>query len=759
VRSEIVRICVLTGLVACAAASVAQANAWPWTNASLSPDERASMAVAHMTESEELSLVRGWLGIRYNPGNPPPFTGNKRFHDVVGSSGYVPGIPRLGIPPLQETDASVGVANLGGMMRPGDVATALPSSLLLGASFDVRAAYQCGAMIAQEAWHKGLNVLLGPGMDLIRDPRNGRNFEYISEDPLLTGELAASFIRGVQSQHVIAVAKHYAMNDQETDRNSANALIGEAAMRESDLLGFELAIEGGHPGAIMCSYNLVNGTYACEDRHLLEGVLKGDWHYPGFVMSDWGAVHGLDAATAGLDQESAAMLDAKPYSAAPAPYFAAPLREAIQDGTVPRSRLTDMARRILRSMFAVGLIVHPPMKSPIDYQADGEVALREAQAGIVLLKNDRNVLPLGPESVRIAVIGGHADSGVLSGGGSSQVFPAGGPGISIPFGGANPVLARLNVMIFDPSPPLKAISALAPKAQVRFDSGDYPSQAAKLAKWADVAIVFATQWTSEGRDVPDLSLPNGQDELIRAVAAANPKTVVVLETGGPVDMPWLSQVAAVVESWYPGQRGGEAIADILYGKVNPSGHLPVTFPASISQNPRPVIPGSGAVDVGETMGLGPQAHEVDVHYSEGAAVGYRWFAARHLVPLFPFGHGLSYTTFDYSSLRVTAGRVLTVSFDVKNTGSRAGSAVPQVYLVSRAGQRLERLIGFSRVSLAAGESRHVSLQIDPRLLADFDAGANGWRMPAGRYTVALARSVTDEVLTGSARVDGEVLPP
>src|SRR6185437_7795915 len=212
-RSAMLGVCVLAGLLACTAVSAADETARPWANTGLGPDERASMVVARMTEAEELSLVRGWLGVRYNPGNPPPFTGNRQFHDVVGSSGYVPGIPRLGIPPLQETDASVGIANLGGMMRPGDVATALPSSLLLGASFDSKLAYQGGAMIAQEAWRKGLNVLLGPGIDLIRDPRNGRNFEYISEDPLLTGALAASYIRGVQSQHVIAVVKHYAMND------------------------------------------------------------------------------------------------------------------------------------------------------------------------------------------------------------------------------------------------------------------------------------------------------------------------------------------------------------------------------------------------------------------------------------------------------------------------------------------------------------------------------------------------------------------
>lgn len=744
-------------LLAASTAVSAADKTWPWANADLNPDQSASMVLAHMTQAQELSLVRGWMG--FSPPVPGRLSHRRPFHDQVASSGYGPGIPRLGIPPLQESDAGLGVANPGEMIRPGDVATALPSNLLLGASFDRRLAYESGAMIGQEAWRKRLNVLLGPGIDLIREPRNGRDFEYLSEDPLLTGALSSAFIRGIQDQHVLAVIKHYAMNDQETDRTLANAIIGEAAMRESDLLGFELAIEGGHPGAVMCSHNRVNGVYACQSQHLLVQVLKRDWRFPGFVMSDWGAVHSLDSALAGLDQESAAALDAKPYGAGAAPYFAAPLRKAVQDGTIPRSRLTDMAHRILRSMFAAGLMDHPAARSPIDYQADGEVALREAQAGIVLLKDARQVLPLGTRDVRIAVIGGHADAGVLSGGGSSQVNPVGGPGVSVPVGSGNPAVAPFIKMVFDPSAPLKEISKLAPRAQVRFDTGAYPSEAATLATWADVAIVFATQWTSEGSDVPDLSLPYGQDELIGAVAAANPNTVVVLETGGPVEMPWLGEVAAVVESWYPGQRGGEAIADILYGKADPSGHLPVTFPASISQNPRPVIPGSGAVDSDPTLSAGEHPTEVDVVYHEGAAVGYRWFAEKHLTPLFPFGYGLAYTTFAFSRLHVEGGHKLTVDFEMKNTGSRAGSAVPQLYLIERVGSRVKRLVGFTRVTLSPGESRHVRLRVDPRLLADFDTGAHRWRVPAGLYTVALARSAADEVLTAAAQVDGESLRP
>jgi beta-glucosidase len=721
-------------------------------NTALSPDERASLVVAQMTETEKLSLVYGWMGIPSGSSSVMSSMANKNFHDVVGSAGYVPGIARLGIPPLQESDASLGVANIAGQVRPGDVATALPSSLALGASFDPQIADQGGAMIAQEAWHKGLNVLLGPGVNLIRDPRNGRNFEYVSEDPLLTGMIGAQFIHGVQSQNVAAVAKHYALNDQETARSFVNAVIDEAAMRESDLLAFELAIENGKPGSIMCSYNLVNGTHSCGNAHLMNDILKGDWHYPGWVMSDWGGVHDLNSVTAGLDQESAAQLDNGGY-------FGPKLQKALADGTVPASRLTDMAQRILRSMFAAGLIDHPTVKAVIDYKADGAVALREAQEGIVLLKNDDHLLPLTQKVLRIAVIGGHADAGVLTGGGSSQVNPVGGPSVIVPIAGDNPLMAAFNVQTFIPSAPLAAIHAMAPKTEIRFDPGAYPFSAARLAKWADVVIVFATKWQGEGQDVPDLTLPEGQDELISAVAAANPKTVVVLETGNPIDMPWLDHVGAVVEAWFPGQRGGDAIASVLYGSVNPSGHLPMTFPKDITQNPRPVLPGS-EITVPQPMVPAPAATGyLDVNYTEGSSVGYRWFAQKNLTPLFPFGFGLSYTDFDYSNLTVTGGATMTVAFDVANTGSVAGDTVPQVYLTARTGKSLQRLIGFSRVALTPGQKQHVSMTVDPRVLADFDAAGHVWRVPAGDYKIMVGRSAVDVVLKGNIQLDAQTLQP
>lgn len=746
----------LAALAYCTGAVAANGDTHPWSNTKLDPDARASLVVQQMTRAEMLALVEGWLGIPSSATTTvpelPAALVTRQFPDIIGSAGYVPGIPRLGIPPLQETDASLGIANPLGALRPNDVATALPSSLSLAATFDTQAAYGDGAMIGLEARLKGFNVLLAGGVDLARDPRNGRNFEYLGEDPLLAGTLAGESIRGIQDQHVISTAKHYVMNDQETNRNWANARIDEKAMRESDLLAFELAIERGHPGSVMCAYNLINGQYACANPHLLNDVLKGDWHYPGWVMSDWGAVHSLDAAMAGLDQESAGLLDMPAR-------FTKPLEDALQTGTVPTSRLMDMTHRILRSMFAVGVIDHPPEKSDIDYRADGEVALRAAEEGIVLLKN-KGALPLTDSVRRIAVIGGHADTGVLSGGGSSQVYPVGHPGPAVSVGGRSGALAALTSrMIFDPSSPLKALQALAPQAEIRYDTGRYPSSAARLAKWADTVIVFATQWTFEEEDVPDLSLPDGQDQLINAVAAVNPKTVVVLESGGPLQMPWLDHVAAVMEAWYPGQRGGEAIANVLWGRVNPAGHLPITFPNDTSQNPRPEIPGINNAPADQFASPPTKGAQFDVDYTEGSDVGYRWFASQHIKPLFPFGYGLSYTSFDYSDLKLSGGQTLSLRFEVTNTGAVRGTAVPQIYLTSRAGAPLRRLIGFARVSLNPGEGQQVSLVVDPRLLADFDPAHDRWSILKGDYTAAVSRSAGDDVQSATVKLAARTLKP
>jgi beta-glucosidase len=305
-------------------------------------------------------------------------------------------------------------------------------------------------------------------MDLTRDPRNGRNFEYLGEDPLLAGILAGEEVRGTQDQHVIATLKHFALNANETNRTTLDARIERAALRESDLLAFEIAVERGHPGSVMCAYNRVNSDYACGNHWLLIDVLKTDWHYPGWVMSDWGAVHGVDDAANGLDQESGAQLDTLEY-------FGMPLKTAVLDGAIPIARLDDMVHRILRSMFAVGIVDHPPVKEDVDYAAHGKLALDIARKGIVLLKNDGDLLPLAQDGKKIAIIGGYANAGVLSGGGSAQVLPSNGAFIRVPIGGATPNWLD---EVLDPSAPLDAIKSTAPRSIVRYDAGAFPARAA-----------------------------------------------------------------------------------------------------------------------------------------------------------------------------------------------------------------------------------------------------------------------------------------
>lgn len=693
-------------------AKTPQADApMPWLDSALPADVRADMALQAMTLDEKISLVHGHVAF--------PFRNKPKLDGAIGAAGYVAAIPRLGIPALQESDAGLGVANPGNV-RPGDQATPLPSGLALAATFDTALAERAGAMIGAEARAKGFNVLLGPGVNLTREPRNGRNFEYAGEDPLLAGVIAGAAIRGIQSNRIIATIKHYALNAQETSRHVLSANIDTAAARESDLLAFEIAIAQGRPHALMCAYNRVNGAYSCENDFLLNQVLKRDWAWPGFVMSDWGAVHSTEkAALAGLDRQSGEEMDSQVF-------FGQPLKEAVESGRVPLERLNDMVRRILRSMFASGIVDDPPKPGGfIDYGANAATAQAVAEQGLVLLRNRNGVLPLAKGLRRIVVIGSHADRGVLSGGGSSQVIPVGG--IAVPGLGPRDFPGPL---VYGPSSPVKAIEATAGGTRVEYDGGDDIPRAVKLATSADVVIVFAHQWTAEMFDVPDLSLPDGQDRLIEAIAAANPQTIVVLETGGPVRMPWLPLTAAVIEVWYPGARGGEAIARILFGEVNPSGRLPMTFPVDETQLPRAQMTNqSGNKESGEPA--------VNVNYFEGARVGYKWFDTSHIKPLYPFGFGLSYTTFDYADLTVaTSESTITVSLDIKNMGMRKGAEVAQVYLRGPDEATFPiRLVGWSKVMLMPGETRRITLVIDPRLLTRFDSAAGDWEIIPGRYTV------------------------
>ncbi|BBY03771.1 glycoside hydrolase family 3 protein [Mycobacterium seoulense] len=697
------------------------------------PDARAREVEAQLTDDERFALLVGVMGA----GEMWPVRDERIPPGVPMSAGYVPGVPRLGVPALLMSDAGLGVTNPG--YRPGDTATALPAGLALAAGFDPSLARAAGEVIGREARSRGFNVQLAGAMNLARDPRNGRNFEYVSEDPLLTATIAAESVEGIQQQRVISTVKHYSLNCNETNRHFLDAVIDPDAHRESDLLAFEIAIERARPGAVMTAYNKVNGTYAAANDVLINRVLKGAWGYRGWVMSDWGATPSWECALGGLDQECGAQIDALLWQSET---FGEPLRAAHAEGRLTGERLSDMVRRILRSVFAVGIDRADAAPAP-DLAAHNEIALRIARQGIVLLTN-RGLLPLAPHSTaRIAVIGGHAHVGVAAGYGSSAVVPPGGYAAVIPIGGSG-LEAGLRKLHLLPSSPLDELRKQFPGAQIEFDPGINPAEAVLAARRADVAIVFAVRAEGEGFDIPDLTLPWGQDALISAVAGANPNTVVVLETGNPVSMPWLDSVRAVVQAWYPGQAGGRAIAEILAGHINPSGRLPVTFPVDLGQTPRPELPGLGAA-WGEPS---------TIDYAEGSDVGYRWFAATGAAPLFAFGHGLSYSDFEYRDLEVTGGDTVAASFSVVNIGDRAGADVPQLYLTAAPGGECLRLLGFERVELEPGATRRVTIEADPRLLARYDGSVGSWRIAAGDHRVAVSASAVTPRLAATVELAG-----
>ena len=678
------------------------------------PDARAAALVEQMTREEKIRLVHGHY----------PNIMGERPDGVPMSAGYVPGIPRLGIPAQRMTDASLGVAAAHQHEHDN---TALPSGLAQAASFDPRMSYRAGATIGSEARTRGFNVMLAGGMNLTREPRGGRNFEYAGEDALLSAMMVGQSVAGIQSNDIVATVKHFALNAQDSGRDVINVVMDEATMRESDLLAFQKAIEIADPGAIMCAYNLVNGDYACESEELTS-IARDEWGWPGWMMSDWGAVYStVKAVNSGLDQEMGEELDEWVW-------YGDMLDAAIDSGALQEAQLDAMVTRILRSYAAHGVLDSPVTagRQP-DLAAHADVPLDAARAGIVLLKNEGDILPLAANARSIAVIGGAAHMGVYSGGGSSQVKPAGIKLLPPPV----PAPSFIRAIYLHPSPPLDAIRAQA-SGTVTFDEGRDPAAAAEAARAADIAVVFASQFTMEGQDAA-MALDGDQDALIAAVAAANPNTVVVLETGGAVLMPWLGDVRGVIEAWYPGGRGGEAIADVLFGRTNPSGRLPITFPASEAQLPHPVLPGS-LLPRGNAIG-NTQPEPFDVSYPEGADVGYRWFARTDAEPLFPFGYGLSYTDFEHDSLAFDGGS-LRAAFTVANTGMRAGIDTPQVYLQPPGGQR--RLVGWARADLAPGESGSFSIDVDPRFASHFDTARKEWVMPAGNYTVTLAHDATDE---------------
>jgi len=725
---------VLAAALLAAPHGVAQFNApeplkhYPWSDPTLSADARADMVIKELTLEEKISLLHGH-GFSFNATGPT---------ESNGGAGYSVAIPRLGIPAIQMADSAYGVTR---GAASGRYSTALPNNLAAASSWDPQSAFEYGALIGRELRQEGYSMSLGGGVNLPREPRDGRTFEYQGEDPLLAGTLVGNFVKGVQSQHVIGDLKHYAINDQESGRNAVNANIDKRSMRETDLRAFEIALKISDAGAFMCSYNRVNGEYACENSYLLTDVLKKDFHFQGFVLSDWGGTHSTAKAShAGLDQE-------QPGSN----FFGDALQKAVESGEVSQDEINDHVHRILRTIFATGLFDNPIVKQVPDVEGGYAAAQRIAEKSIVLLKNEHDVLPLNAASLHsVVLIGGHADVGVLTGGGSAQVDAPGGSVVPPPppQPGANPMANFARRQVWLPSSPLLALTAKLPSSKVTYAAGDDLAAAASAAKAADIAIVFAYQHESEGMDLKSLDLSEDQNKLIETVATANPKTIVVLETGSPATMPWIDKVAGVVEAWYPGIRGAEALANLLTGEVNPSGKLAITFPKSDADLPHPTLvlpppesqphrPAPGA-DISSFMammakGLPP----FETYYDEKLMVGYKWYDAEKKPVLFPFGFGLSYTNFAYSGLAVKNGEAVTVSFTVKNTGKRAGTEIAQVYssLPDSAGEPPKRLIGWARVELAAGESKLVTIPVDRDHLTIYDETTDAWKLLPGSYTV------------------------
>jgi beta-glucosidase len=674
-----------------AAPHAAAATSCPWVNSTAPVATRVSELMAQMSLSQEIALMTGASG---------SYVGN------------IPAISSLCIPAMGLEDGPAGVGD--GMSN----VTQLPAPVDIAATWDTTAEQEYGHVIGAEQAAKGSTVDLGPTINIVRDPRWGRAFESIGEDPYLAGQLGAADIRGVQSAGTMAQVKHFAVYNQETNRNTSsdNAVVSTQAEQEIYLPAFQAAVQQGAASSVMCSYSYINGTAACQNPYLLTTVLRQQFGYTGFVTSDWGATHSTVAsANAGLDQDM-------PGNDG---YYGSALQSAVTSGQVTQATINSAVSAILTQMFAFGMFDKAPSGSTsatATNSTDQTDATQLAEEGTVLLKNSGSVLPLTSSDKSIAVIGADASTSPMTDGGGSAGVNSSGT-----------------------VTPLQGIQAAAPSGTtVTYNDGSSDSSAASAASAASVAVVFANLGESEGSDLTSIDLGTTQDNLITSVAAANPNTIVVLNTGSAVTMPWLSSVKGVLEAWYPGQGDGTAIASTLFGNSDPSGHLTVTFPTSLSQVPASTTaqwPGTGGT----------------VQYSEGIDVGYRWYDSKSVTPLFPFGYGLSYTTFSFSNLHVgslTAGGAATVTATVTNTGSRAGADVAQLYVTdpSASGQPPLQLQGFQRVSLAAGASTTVTFPLTQQNLQYWNSSSNAWATSTGNYTVSVGDSSASLPLTGTLAV-------
>ncbi|HEV2813968.1 MAG TPA: glycoside hydrolase family 3 C-terminal domain-containing protein [Solirubrobacteraceae bacterium] len=679
----------------------------PWCNTALAPDDRAGLLLAALTRDEKIDLLAGdeLTGVSGRAGS---------------HTGTLNGVPRVGMPPVYFSDGPVGP-------RQGQ-ATAMPSPMTLASTFSTDHAFRHATIIGDEVRKKGNDVVFAPAVNMMRTPLNGRTFEYFGEDPWLASRMAVGWTKGVQSEGIIGNVKHYAVNNQEGvgpqppgsplgaavvgGRLTVDARLDERTLREIYLPQFEAAVKEGGVGSVMCSYNRVNGSYACENEHLLEDVLKEDWAFDGFVLTDYGAAKSTaNSLNNGLD------LDIWPAIA----YRPELVNAALAGGQVTEPVIDEHVRRILRTLFAFGFFdreAYVDDDTRVDREAHHAAAAELEEAGMVLLENDGNLLPLDAGGIgKLAVIGPEAQT-LRNGGGSSAI---------------NPYLT---------TNPRQGIEARLGADKVVFDDGSDAARAAAVAKEADAAVVVVGDLMTEGSDKQCMGLNCSQrdridrDALIERVAAAQARTVLVLQTGGPVLTPWRDKVPAILEAWYPGQNGGTAMARVLFGDAEPGGRLPATFPLREEDEPT-------AGDPEKYPGVAER-----VTYKEGVLMGYRWFDAKRLAVAYAFGHGLTYSTFDFRDLRVEPGADATVSVEGANTGARRATAVPQLSVGMPAPredvvQPPWQLKGFERVTLDPGERRRVRLTLDERAFSYWDTAANGWRVARGCYRVGVGASSRD----------------
>jgi beta-glucosidase len=682
------------------------------------------------------------------------------------------GVERLGVPPLWTADGPHGVREEVGIDSwapagwTSDFATAMPDGIALAATWDPDLAEQYGRTIGEEARARGKHVILGPALNIQRTPLCGRNYDYFGEDPYLAGRITVGYVKGMQAEQTIACLKHFAANNQETQRGSIDVQVDERPLREIYLPAFEAGVREGGALAVMGAYNQVRGEHMCHNDYLLNHVLKGEWGFEGAVISDWGGTHDTrQAVLNGLDLE---MGTGRPYEQ----YFlAAPFLAGIEDGTYPVSVLDDKVRRNLRVLFAAGAL-DGRREGAINTKAHWDTARRVAEDAIVLLKNEPAVLPLDLAKARtIAVIGDDAVLRFAAGGNAAGVKAfhetTALDGILARVGGRADVVfsqgyrqpARRRGFQRD----VAGVRTSELTAASPDEARELADRAVEAARRAD-AVVFVGGLThqsfadDEGADRRDLSLPAHQDELIARVVEANPRTAVVLIAGSPVDMTaWLAKTPAVLQAWYGGSEAGTALAAVLFGDTSPSGKLPCTFPKKLADSPA------------HAAGLARQfpGESGKVYYDEGLLVGYRWNDAKGVEPLFPFGHGLSYTRFQYSALRtsLTAGKdgpSAAVSLQLTNAGDREGAEVVQAYVrpVKPPVERPEKeLKAFAKVRLKPGETKAVDLALGPRAFAYYDPDAKGWRVAKGRYEVLVGSSSRDIRLTGSVDVARALLLP